>query len=231
MDLIAGHFVAAESAPISVFLGFVPDFLKLTNLTTHTNYFWAKALADNALTGQYGWIETGESDCIIASISATSSGARMAANAGADSGISAMKDTGQYVMIDHPDGTGEVPCPVIEWTAASVFTVTPLSRIATSPGVIMRPNPRNGFIYECISAAAGSSTSATQPTWSKVVGGQSDDDDIGWICRTEKTAGKGGQGFIVGSGITTNSDVWHFEAYRCDIDEYLGDAANGELHM
>lgn len=231
MDLITGHFTTDVSRPVSVFLGFVPDLLKLTNLTTHTNYYWAKVLADNALTGQHGWMETGESDCIVSSISATSSGARMAVNAGADSGISAMNDTTKYVMIDHPDGTGDVPCPVVSWTAASVFTLVPLSRIATSPGVIMRPNPRNGFVYECISAAAGSSTSATEPTWSTTVGEQSDDADLGWICRNEKTYGAGGKGFILGSSIATDADVWHFEAYRCHKDVNLGDAANGDLHI
>jgi len=183
------------------------------------------------LTGQHGWVELNGSRAIEANQSGAASGFRIGMNAAADSGISAMNDTRQYVMIDSPIGTGKVPCPVKAWEAASVITDSSLSRTATNVGFIIRPTSRNGFVYECMSAAAGSSTSATEPTWSTTVGEYSDDADVGWVCRNEETFGGNGKGFIMGSGIATNADVWHFEAYRCHKDVNLGDAANGDLHI
>ena len=246
MDIKAGYFVGA-SAYQSVTLGFVPDHLDIHTLGSNlVSISWDGGV--NILVGQsltnpaFGFAQFGcsvnqeDGQSYMAAYSDTSNCYEIPCG-GANWGISAMDRAGEYAMIPHPDGTGDKPKVVTAWAANSVLTGT--DRADGVIGMLNRPTESNmkpslrGFVYEAVAIdAAASACGATEPVWPVIPGKSVVDNDIDWLCRTEKVVRAGGKGFILGGSVLTDGDLVVFTAYRADTNKYLGNAFDtGEVYL
>lgn len=236
MDMVCGQFkVERSDTTVSVILGFVPDLLKLNGVgVTATgrcdNYTWARCLHDAGVSGTYGFINAGNSDTDVSNIY----GAAVEYTHGqldddSSMGISVIDDQIGRVILPHPTTGADTKTPVVNYLANSA--IQPTERTLTAIGTVTRPTRQDGRVYECTASAAAA---AAEPTWSTVYGQETvDGGGNSWMCRVEKQAVGGGQGFLVGASFfgSSTDEVWTFEAYNIDRDNYLGDASDGVLSL
>jgi len=217
MDIKTGYF-KSDGNTLNVILGFVPDYLEIyfdfTGVAAPTIYKWSKAIADGALTGQYGFQDASTGDWV--------------ACADAANGIVAFDSSGDYVLIDSPIPAAGKKATAVNTTAWA--SLTPVARSATVIGTIKRPTVRNGRIYECTTLVGAATTEPT--TWPTTPGATVLDGGTNvWTCRMEEVCRGGGKGFTLGATLQSDEDYAHFIAYRTDKDRYLGDAADGDLSI
>jgi hypothetical protein len=196
--LVLRHFEADGLATI-LDLGMVPDMVKLIlDEGTYPDIItWFKRMVDDESI--YGHLLTGSSGVVTRVTTAAE-------------GIEAYDSSGEAVLIDTGGAKEKKVIPSL-WTASTAYT----ARSGVTPGQVVRPVTRNGYVYECTSAGT---TGASEPTWPTIPGNTVVDNGATWTCRDEKVVKYGKKGITIGASVSqnTNGNQCYVEAYQADRD-------------
>ncbi len=202
----------ADGAAMNFDIGFIPDeihlFRDLDGGTNELEYRWLRVLADAENDARYG-------------IAFDASGVPAAA-ADADNGIIPYNEGEDNAVLLVSPSTGKlIRATVADWTSARSTAAT--ARSITALGTVLRPTKHNGRVYECTTAGTSSGTEPTDAAWDVEIGETVSDNDVRFTARKEIMTKGGGQGFTIGTTISTDGEEWSFTAEQHDKYEDLGD--------
>ncbi len=193
-------------------IGYIPDYVRvLINLEEGDNevlFEWWRALADKAGSGQYG-VSVGAAGAVT--VPTTAITGIIPYTEGDDLGV----------LIEHPGSGKKVIASVADWLIATSYASG--ARSSTAIGTIIRPPTHIDRVFE-LTTATGSGTSEPSGGWD-VQPGQTvtDGGSNVWTCRKEEVYKAGGQGFVIGTDMSTDSDECVFMAEQHTRYENFGD--------
>ncbi len=199
----------ADGGAMNFDIGFKPTYIEAYSALggTELGVKFFQVLLDAETSGQYGIALANAGDISVA--------------ADADNGFKPY-DEGEDigVMILHPGSNKLALATVADWLAATSYSAG--ERSATAIGTIVRPPIHNGKVFE-LTTDTGSGTS--EPSSWDVEPGETVTDGGSniWTCRKEIVKKSGGKGFIIGSTISADGEIWVIRAVEDDVWTDFGD--------
>lgn len=203
-----GHFTA-DGGDVNIPCGFVPDFVRVTDMNTDTNIIF------------YEWYERQEDDLASGIREGVSIAEGITARLADAAGIKAY-NTGS---VSPASGTGAGQ--ISEWAASTSYTAkTATARGSYAKGTVGALNNAGQVvdreaIFECVT---GGTSGSTEPTWPSAVGDQVLDSTPVWELVVDVPVTRTGyQGFVVADNIQTDGREYFYLALKAHDSVDHGD--------